>query len=229
VPSPTPIPDSFALPFGKDATRSYDFSLTPEQIEEIVKFAMAAPDFLKVAADFWVEMLKDKTAADVLRDVLKAIKISSCPTFQITGSCKAYDSIKIEWYDPEVTQSAMPALTFDAKPRALDAIDGKCTCWVGEATPSGKCRSRVFLIKWWVTVSIKGIVSSFLAQINHITVCSPCCCQNDTGEIREEALSSRREDGTFKSPEITQGTSKASDAEGGGGKHKPSSESGRNP
>lgn len=211
--SPTPINDSFALPFGvgRDATKCYGFSLTAEQIKSIVDLAMSAPDFLKTAADFWANLLSGgKTADEFLKSFLESVKISACPTFQVTGSCKAYDSIKIEWYDPEVSQSSVPGISIDAKPRALDPVDGKCTCWAGESTPSGKCRCRVFIIKWWVGLSIKGIVRSFLAQIDHITVCSPCCCQNDAGESREEPLPhGKREDGTYKSPAIAGEKNKA--------------------
>jgi hypothetical protein len=176
--SPTVIPknDAFTLPFGGDETKEYSFVLTDEQVTKIVDLAMDAPDFLKVAADFWSKLLGSKDVKTFLTDFLKGIKVSSNPTFQLTGSCKDFSNIKIEWFDPEVPEASVPGVTIEAKPRALDAIERKCKCKKEEEKPGGNCKCRVFTIKWWVKISMKGIVISFLAQLDHITVCSPCCC-----------------------------------------------------
>lgn len=175
----TPKQDGFGLDFGGDGDkeRQYDFTLTPEQIQKFVDIALAAPDFLKIAGDFWSDFLGGKKLDVFLKDLLKKVKVSSHPTFQITADCETFDDIEIKWFNPDVSQTSVPGLTIDAKPQPLDIVTEKCACPGDPAgKKSGRRKTRVFIIKWWVTISIKGIVLPFLGQIDRIKVTGPCCC-----------------------------------------------------
>ena len=180
----TPIQHQLSLNFGADSVEEYPFSLTDAQIKRIVEMALQAPDFLKIAADFWSNLLGGKSVEDFLKDFLAKLKVSCCPIFQVTGDCASFDDIDIDWTDPDISPASVPGVTVEAKPNALKMIVEKCACKGDDPkNPQGRRKVRVFYIKWWVTISIKGVTIPFQAQVDRIRVEAPCCCADGSCQL----------------------------------------------